>query len=83
MSKLFFETSNGRSRDRLDAPQRDARRGHRPGRHPEVTAEMMGHGLTRVAGKVVPRGKRRLTIYLDAAVVNSLRREPVRAATRR
>lgn len=36
---------------------------------PEVTAEMMGHGVTRVAGKVVPRGKRRLTMYLDAAVV--------------
>lgn len=36
---------------------------------PEVTAEMMGHGVTRVAGKVVPRGKKRLTMYLDAAVV--------------
>jgi uncharacterized protein (DUF4415 family) len=36
---------------------------------PEVTAEMMGHGVTRVAGRVVPRGKRRLTMYLDAAVV--------------
>lgn len=36
---------------------------------PEVTAEMMGHGVTRVAGKIVPRGKKRLTMYLDAAVV--------------
>jgi hypothetical protein len=27
------------------------------------------HGVVRVAGKVVPRGKRRLTMYLDAAVV--------------
>ena len=25
---------------------------------PEVSAEMMGHGVTRIAGKVVPRGKK-------------------------
>ncbi len=36
---------------------------------PEVTAEMAAHGVVRVAGKVVPRGKRRLTMYLDAAIV--------------
>ena len=36
---------------------------------PEVTAETATHGVVRVAGKVVPRGKRRLTMYLDAAVV--------------
>lgn len=36
---------------------------------PEVTAEVAAHGVTRVAGKVVPRGKRRLTMYLDAAIV--------------
>lgn len=36
---------------------------------PEVTADMAGHGVVRVAGKVVPRGKRRLTMYLDAAIV--------------
>jgi uncharacterized protein (DUF4415 family) len=36
---------------------------------PEVTAEIAAHGVVRVAGKVVPRGKRRLTMYLDAAVV--------------
>lgn len=36
---------------------------------PEVTAEMAARGVVRVAGKVVPRGKRRLTMYLDAAVV--------------
>lgn len=36
---------------------------------PEVTAETAAHGVVRVAGKVVPRGKRRLTMYLDAAVV--------------
>ncbi|HEX6005847.1 MAG TPA: BrnA antitoxin family protein, partial [Burkholderiales bacterium] len=36
---------------------------------PKVTAETAAHGVTRVAGKVVPRGKRRLTMYLDAAVV--------------
>lgn len=36
---------------------------------PEITAEMAAHGVVRVAGKVVPRGKRRLTMYLDAAVV--------------
>lgn len=36
---------------------------------PELTAEVMGDGVVRVQGKVVPRGKRRLTMYLDAAVI--------------
>ena len=36
---------------------------------PEVTAEMSAHGVLRVAGKEVPRGKTRLTMYLDNAVV--------------
>ena len=36
---------------------------------PEVTAAMAAHGVVRVAGKIVPRGKRRLTMYLDAAIV--------------
>jgi uncharacterized protein (DUF4415 family) len=36
---------------------------------PEITAEKAAHGIVRVAGKVVPRGKTRLTMYLDAAVV--------------
>ena len=36
---------------------------------PEITAEKAAHGVGRVAGKVVPRGKTRLTMYLDAAVV--------------
>ena len=36
---------------------------------PEVTAEMATHGVLRVAGKVVPRGKQRLTMYLDTAIV--------------
>ena len=36
---------------------------------PEVTAEMAAHGVVRVAGKVVPRGKQRLTMYLDTAIV--------------
>ena len=36
---------------------------------PEVTAEMAAHGVVRVAGKEVPRGKQRLTMYLDAAIV--------------
>jgi len=36
---------------------------------PEVTAEMAARGVMRVAGRVVPRGKRRLTMYLDAAIV--------------
>ena len=36
---------------------------------PEVTAEAAASGVVRVGGKVVPRGKRRLTMYLDAAVV--------------
>lgn len=36
---------------------------------PEVTAAAVARGVTRVAGKVVPRGKTRLTMYLDAAIV--------------
>jgi uncharacterized protein (DUF4415 family) len=36
---------------------------------PEVTAEKAAHGVVRVGGKVVPRGKTRLTMYLDAAIV--------------
>lgn len=36
---------------------------------PEITAEKAAHGIVRVAGKVVPRGKMRLTMYLDSAVV--------------
>lgn len=36
---------------------------------PEVTAEMAAHGILRVAGKEVPRGKTRLTMYLDNAIV--------------
>lgn len=36
---------------------------------PEVSAGMAARGVVRVAGKVVPRGKRRLTMYLDAAIV--------------
>jgi uncharacterized protein (DUF4415 family) len=36
---------------------------------PEVTTEMAAHGIVRVAGKEVPRGKTRLTMYLDNAIV--------------
>lgn len=36
---------------------------------PEITTEKAAHGVVRVAGKIVPRGKTRLTMYLDAAVV--------------
>ena len=36
---------------------------------PEVTAEAAAHGVVRVAGKIVPRGKRRLTMHLDNAIV--------------
>jgi uncharacterized protein (DUF4415 family) len=36
---------------------------------PEVAADMAAQGIARVAGKIVPRGKKRLTMYLDAAVV--------------
>ena len=36
---------------------------------PEITAEKAAHGVVRVAGKIVPRGKTRLTMYLDAAIV--------------
>ena len=46
---------------------------------PEVTAEMSAHGVVRVAGKVIPRGKQRLTMYLDAAIVEYFK---ARAGTR-
>ena len=36
---------------------------------PEATAAMAAHGVVHVAGKIVPRGKQRLTMYLDAAIV--------------
>jgi uncharacterized protein (DUF4415 family) len=36
---------------------------------PEVHPAQARSGVVRVAGKVVPRGKRRLTMYLDAAVI--------------
>ena len=37
---------------------------------PEVTADMAREGTVRVAGQPVPRGKKRLTMYLDAALVD-------------
>ena len=40
---------------------------------PEVTAERAAHGVVRVAGRVVPRGKTRLTMYLDSAIVEFFR----------
>jgi uncharacterized protein (DUF4415 family) len=36
---------------------------------PEVTAEAAAHGVVRVAGKMVQRGKTRLTMHLDNAIV--------------
>lgn len=36
---------------------------------PEIKAEMAARGVMRVAGKIVPRGKTRLTMYLDASIV--------------
>lgn len=46
---------------------------------PEITAEMAAHGVVRVAGKAVSRGKTRLTMYLDNAVVEFFK---ARAGTR-
>ena len=40
---------------------------------PEITTEKAAHGVVRVAGKVVARGKTRLTMYLDSAVVEFFR----------
>ena len=40
---------------------------------PQLDAAMVGGGVVRVAGKVVPRGKTRLTIYLDSAIVEYFR----------
>ena len=46
---------------------------------PEITSEAAAHGVMRVAGKVVPRGKQRLTMYLDSAIVEYFK---ARAGTR-
>ncbi len=40
---------------------------------PELDAAMVGAGVVRVAGKVIPRGKTRLTMYLDSAIVEYFR----------
>lgn len=40
---------------------------------PEITAGKATHGVVRVGGKVVPRGKTRLTMYLDSAIVEFFR----------
>ena len=36
---------------------------------PEITSELARDGVVRVGGKRVPRGKKRLTMYLDAALI--------------
>lgn len=36
---------------------------------PEITEDIAHGGVLRVAGKVAPRGKRRLTMYIDAPVI--------------
>ena len=36
---------------------------------PEITAEQMDRAIMRVGGKVVPRKKVRVTMYLDANIV--------------
>ena len=36
---------------------------------PEVTKAMARTGILRVRGHAVPRGKKRLTMYLDAALI--------------
>ena len=36
---------------------------------PEVTVNMARNGALRVGGRAVPRGKKRLTMYLDAALI--------------
>jgi uncharacterized protein (DUF4415 family) len=46
---------------------------------PEITAGKAAHGVVRVAGKVVPRGKTRLTMYLDSSIVEFFK---ARAGTR-
>jgi uncharacterized protein (DUF4415 family) len=40
---------------------------------PELDATMLGRGVVRVGGKVVPPGKTRLTMYLDSAIVEYFR----------
>lgn len=36
---------------------------------PEITKAMSDDGILRVGGRVVPRGKKRLTMYLDASLI--------------
>ena len=36
---------------------------------PEITKAMSDDGILRVGGSVVPRGKKRLTMYLDASLI--------------
>ena len=36
---------------------------------PELTVKTAAGGVVRIGGRVVPRGKKRLTMYLDAALV--------------
>ena len=71
MSKLSFSKTSRRAVSKTNRPRLKAMRDADIDLSdiPEVMAEMMAHGVTRVAGKVVPRGKKRLTMYLDAAVV--------------
>lgn len=68
--------SPSKTSKRAATPETDRRRIHAMGNadidlsdSPEVTAEMAAHGVVRVAGKAVPRGKQRLTMYLDTAIV--------------
>lgn len=46
---------------------------------PEIGADSAARSVVRVGGKIVPRGKTRLTMYLDAAVVEFFK---VRAGAR-
>jgi uncharacterized protein (DUF4415 family) len=46
---------------------------------PEISAEMAAQGVLLVAGKIVPRGKQRLTMYLDTSIVEYFK---ARAGTR-
>jgi uncharacterized protein (DUF4415 family) len=36
---------------------------------PEVTASAASRGVVRIGGMIVPRGKQRLTMYLDTAII--------------
>ena len=72
MSKLSIsKTSKRRAASKTDWPRVKAQRDADIDLSdiPEISADMAARGVVRVGGKIVHRGKQRLTMYLDTAIV--------------